>query len=194
MPIIPVFIQNIIKNLCDINGNGKLDAYVEIGNRAYDEYTIFEKACKSYNPDKKTVSIFKNGNWETTNIGDDLKISHYETPDNTRIDNTAQTLKYAKPAKKEIDSASQIISDAINDGTAKKTIIGNNIIYKVEIPTKDISRYSKFRVFMLKKINDMEDLMKPKLVINKVVTIINVFLLIFFISYLTITYIIISYN
>ena len=139
MQNIPLFIQNIIKNLCDVNGNGKLDAYVEIGNRAYDENTIFEKACQSYNHDNKTVSIFKNGKWETTNIGDDIniKFNHFEPQDKTRIDNSSKILKYVKPNEKKTDSESQIISDAINNGSAKKTVVGNNIIYKVDIPTNN---------------------------------------------------------
>ena len=62
------FIRELIRPTCDINNDGKLDTKVEKDGTTYDEVSIFNHACESYNEEEQTIEIFENGNWKKWNI------------------------------------------------------------------------------------------------------------------------------
>ena len=124
MSKIPIQYLVFIQNACDIDGNGKLEINAQKNGQTYDEVSIFNRACESYDEKKQTVIV----NNEEKTIGELIRM--FFEPKNLFIERTDAISTEAKERAKRGASFDGMVSKKNNALSNKSDIDRNSKVYK----------------------------------------------------------------
>ena len=113
-----------LQNACDIDGNGKLEINAQKNGQTYDEVSIFNRACESYDEKKQTVIV----NNEEKTIGELIRM--FFEPKNQFIEKTDAIGTGPKERAKIDASFDGMVSKKNNVLSNKSDIDRNSKVYK----------------------------------------------------------------